>query len=149
MTRLLVVYHDVSVADIETDELRRAGFEVDRCAGPIGGNPCPVLNGGPCWQVDEADVLVYDSWEVGHHGPELLANLQHFHPGKPVVLTSSRPAHQDFESDEADLIFHAPTRADLIPAIRRALDAAARQPAKPPATVAEHSIEVAIDGRRW
>ena len=64
MTRLLVVYHDVNVADIETDELRQAGFEVDRCAGPIGGNPCPVLHGMPCWQVDEADVLVYDTWEV-------------------------------------------------------------------------------------
>jgi hypothetical protein len=112
MTRLLVVYHDASVADIETDELRRAGFEVDRCAGPIGGNPCPVLNGGPCWQVDEADVLVYDTWEVGHHGPELLANLQHFHPGKPVVLTSSRPAHEDFESDEADLVADAKAALD-------------------------------------
>jgi hypothetical protein len=149
MTRLLVVYHDASVADIETDELRRAGFEVDRCAGPIGGNPCPVLNGGPCWQVDEADVLVYDTWEGGHHGPDMIANLQHFHPGKPVVLTSSRPAHVDFESDEADLIFHAPTRADLVPTIRRALEAAARQPPRPPATVPEHGIEIAIEGRRW
>ena len=38
MTRVLLVYHDVDVADIEADELRRAGYEVDRCAGPIGGD---------------------------------------------------------------------------------------------------------------
>ena len=54
MTRVLVVYHDVDVADIEVDELRRAGYEVDQCAGPIGGDPCPVASGQPCWQVEQA-----------------------------------------------------------------------------------------------
>ena len=149
MTRLLVVYHDVNVADIETDALRQAGFEVDRCAGPIGGNPCPVLHGGPCWQVEEADVLVYDTWEVGPHEPEMLAGLRRFHPGKPVVLTSPRPAHEDFESDEANLIFHAPTRADLVPAIRRAVAAAERERSQPPVAITEPGIEIAMPGRRW
>ena len=149
MTRLLVVYHDVNVADIETDELRRAGFEVDRCSGPIGGSPCPVLNGRPCWQVDEADVLVYDTWEAGNHEPEMLASLRHHHPGKPVVLTSPRPAHETFMEDEANLIFHAPTRTDLAPAIRRAMEAAARQPLKPPIPAAKPMIEIDMRGRRW
>ena len=36
---------------------------------------------------------------------------------------------EDIKVDEANLIFHAPTRVDLIPAIRRACDAAARQAA--------------------
>jgi hypothetical protein len=149
MTRLLVVYHDVNVADIETDELRRAGFEVERCAGPIGGNPCPVPHGGPCWQVEDADVLVYDTWASGPHEPDMLASLQHFHPGKPVVLTSPRPALGDAESDEAKLIIHAPTRDDLIPAIRRAIEAAGRQPPKPAMATAEPVVEIAVRGRRW
>jgi len=127
MTRVLVVYHDVNVADIETDELRRAGFEIERCAGPIGGSPCPVLHGEPCWQVEDADVLVYDIWESGRHDPEMVASLQAFHPGKPIVLTSSLAALEDIKADEANLIFHAPTRDDLIPAITRASEAAARQ----------------------
>jgi len=129
MTRVLVVYHDVNVADIETDELLRAGFEIERCAGPIGGSPCPVLHGEPCWQVEEADVLVYDIWESGRHDPEMVASLQAYHPGKPIVLTSSRAALEDMKADEANLIFHAPTRADLIPAITRASKAAARHAA--------------------
>lgn len=41
---VLVVNHD-----IEVDVLRRAGFEVSQCAGPIGGSECPVLHGMPCW----------------------------------------------------------------------------------------------------
>jgi hypothetical protein len=149
MTRLLVVYHDVNVADLETDELRQAGFEVDRCAGPIGGNPCPVLHGMPCWQVDNADVLLYDTWEAGRHDPEMVASLRQFHPGKPIVLTSSRAALEDLKADEANLIFHAPTRADLVPAIRRAVEAAALEPLKPSMAIAAPSPEIAFHGRRW
>jgi len=130
MTRVLVVYHDVNVADIETDELRRAGFEIDRCAGPIGGSPCPVLHGMPCWQVEEADVLLYDTWESGRHDPDMVPSLQAYHGGKPIVLTSSRAELEDIRADAANLIFHAPTRADLIPAIRRASEAAARYPTR-------------------
>lgn len=88
MTRVLVVHHDVDVADIEVDELRRAGYDVDQCAGPIGGDACPVLNGLPCWQVDRADVLVYDIWASGDGRRELIEDLRELHPDKPVVLTS-------------------------------------------------------------
>jgi hypothetical protein len=88
MTRVLVVHHDVDVADIEVDDLRRAGYEVDQCAGPIGGNDCPVLHGQPCWQVDAADVLVYDAWASGDGRRALIEDLREVHPDKPVVLTS-------------------------------------------------------------
>lgn len=88
MTRVLVVHHDVDVADIEVDDLRRAGYEVDQCAGPIGGDACPVLHGLPCWQVEEADVLVYDAWASGDGRQELIDDLRDLHPDKPVVLTS-------------------------------------------------------------
>jgi DNA-binding NtrC family response regulator len=88
MTRVLVVHHDVDVADIEVDELRRAGYEVEQCAGPIGGDPCPVLRGDTCWQVDRADVLVYDVWASGDGRSALIDDLRDLYPEKPVVLTS-------------------------------------------------------------
>jgi hypothetical protein len=88
MTRVLVVHHDVDVADIQVEDLRRAGYEVDQCAGPIGGDACPVLHGKPCWQVAEADVLVYDAWASGDGRRALIEDLRELHPDKPVVLTS-------------------------------------------------------------
>jgi DNA-binding NtrC family response regulator len=88
MTRVLVVHHDVDVADIEVDELRRAGYDVQQCAGPIGGNPCPVMCGAACWQVDWADVLVYDVWASGDGRSALIDDLRDLYPDKPVVLTS-------------------------------------------------------------
>lgn len=89
MKRVLVVHHDIDVADIEVDELRRAGYEVDQCAGPIGAlSACPVLNGEPCWQVARADVVVYDMWANGDGRSELIDDLRDVHPDKPVVLTS-------------------------------------------------------------
>jgi hypothetical protein len=91
MTRFLVVHHDVDVADIEVDELRRAGHEVEQCAGPIGGNPCPLLRGVRCPQVDWADVLVYDAWVSGDGEPELIEHLRAVYPEKAVVLTSGGP----------------------------------------------------------
>lgn len=126
MTRVLLVYQDIDVADVEADELRRQGYEVDRCAGPIGGEPCPVLRGEPCWQVEKADVLVYDVWDFGRHGPDLVDDLRALHPDKPLVLTSSNPELGSIEVDELQLppIFHAPTRASLPATIGRALRAA-------------------------
>jgi DNA-binding NtrC family response regulator len=88
MTRVLVVHHDVDVADIQVDQLRRAGYEVEQCAGPIGGSPCPVMRGDSCWQVDRADVLVYDVWATGDGRCALIDDLRDRYPEKPVVLTS-------------------------------------------------------------
>jgi DNA-binding NtrC family response regulator len=88
MTRVLVVHHDVDVADIEADLLRRAGYEVTECAGPIDGGSCPVLNGTPCWQVEEADVLLYDMWASGDGSSDLIEDVRDLHPDKPIVLTS-------------------------------------------------------------
>lgn len=87
MTRVLVVHHDIDMADIEVDDLRKAGYDVDQCAGPEGGG-CPVLNGQPCWQVEEADVLVYDTFAGGDNDKKLIEELRDLHPDKPVVLTS-------------------------------------------------------------
>jgi hypothetical protein len=124
MTRVLVVYHDVDVADIEVDELRRAGYEVDQCAGPIGGDPCPVASGQPCWQVERADVLVYDIWEGAHGDADLIADVRRVHPDKPIVLTSSGSILDALENNPELTgvpVLHAPTRASLVQAIERAV----------------------------
>jgi hypothetical protein len=122
MTRVLLVYHDTDVADIEANELRRAGYEVDQCAGPIGGGPCPVLRGQPCWQVEAADVLLYDRWDAVH--PDLVDELMRLHGDKPLVVTSSA-GHHPAGSHAADLNdpVVALTRASLVEAIEHAFSA--------------------------
>jgi len=123
MTRVLLVYHDTNVADIEADELRRAGYEVDRCAGPIGGGPCPVLRGQPCWQVEAADVLLYDQWDA-MHGPDIVDELRRLHGDKPLVVTSRATHHAagGQRSGSNDPVV-APARANLADAVERALRA--------------------------
>ncbi|MGZ8474923.1 MAG: hypothetical protein ACXWWQ_01675 [Candidatus Limnocylindria bacterium] len=152
MKRVLIVYHDTEIADIDADELRRAGYEVDHCAGPIGGSPCPVLEGGPCWQVEKADVLVYDTWDVGRGGHDLITELRARHPDKPVVLTSPGPMVDRGPTDGRDgvtPIFHAPTRATLAATVERAL----RTPKQPKGEAAAESAEEhaadAYHGPRW
>jgi DNA-binding NtrC family response regulator len=89
MVRVLVVDHDVDLADLKVDSLRRAGFEVDQCGGPTHAlHACPVLNGMPCWQVEWADVLVYDVWASGFSGEELTEDLLRQYPDKAIILTS-------------------------------------------------------------
>jgi hypothetical protein len=92
MTRVLVVHHDIDLADQEVDSLRRRGYEVSQCSGPIGAwAGCPVLSGRTCSLADEADVLVYDAWATGE--PEgaraLIEGLREIHPDVPVVLLAS------------------------------------------------------------
>jgi len=126
MTRVLVVHHDIDVADIEVDELRRAGYEVDQCAGPIGGDACPVLRGEPCWQVDEADVLVYDMWASGDGHRELIEELRELHPNKPLVVTSPGLVLDWIETEGphgVTPVLGAPTRKDLVAAVEAAVKA--------------------------
>ena len=147
MTRVLLVYHDPTVADAEADELRRAGYEVDRCAGPIGGGPCPVLSGDPCWQVEAADALLYDRWDAMHGGMDLVDELRRLHGDKPLVVTSPAGHHAagNYAAQLSDLVV-APTRASLADAIERALSA----PHAPAAEVRAARREgAAYDGPTW
>lgn len=89
MVRVLVVDHDVDLADLKVDSLRRAGYEVDQCGGPTHAlSACPVLNGLPCWQVEWADVLVYDVFAAGCSDEVLTKDLLDQYPDKAIVLTS-------------------------------------------------------------
>ncbi len=90
MTRVLVVNHDIDLADEEVDSLRRRGYDVVECLGPIGAH-CPILAGRPCTLAEEADVLVYDAWVTGEPdgAQRLIEGLRDIHPNVPVVLTAS------------------------------------------------------------
>jgi DNA-binding NtrC family response regulator len=133
MTRVLVVNHDLDIADLEVEILRKAGYEVDQCGGPTHAlSACPVLNGLPCWQVAWADVLVYDAWAAGDGGQELTRDLRSQYPHKAVVITS--PGMELAWTDEANMtgvvaVAGPPTRARLVEAIESALMAAAGQTA--------------------
>lgn len=89
MTRVLVVNHDIDLADQEVDSLRRRGFEVQQCLGPIGAQ-CPVLAGHPCSMAQWPDVLIYDAWATGEPdgAQDLIEGLRDLHPDVPLVLSA-------------------------------------------------------------
>ncbi len=89
MTRVLVVHHDLDLADQEAESLRRFGYEVIECGGPIR-NQCPILAGRPCDLIERSDVLIYDVWASGdaEGARTLIQNIREIHPHTPVVLTS-------------------------------------------------------------
>ncbi len=150
MTRVLVVHHDVDIADIEADGLRRMGYEVDQCAGPAGGGECPVMRGLPCWQVDLADVLVYDVWAAGDDGAELLEDIRRLYPDIPVVMTSGglmlnwEQTHGEHPVTPAN---GPPNPSLLAAAVEAALRSARSHPARTPAATPEPVA--AAQGPRW
>jgi DNA-binding NtrC family response regulator len=90
MTRVLVVHHDIDLADQESDALRRKGYEVTECMGPIGAE-CPILRGLPCAMADDADVLLYDAFVTGEPdgARTLIERIREIHPDVPLVLTAT------------------------------------------------------------
>ncbi len=127
MTRVLVVNHDIDLADVEVDALRRAGYEVEECSGPTkarGG--CPVLAGLPCAAADRADVLLYDAWATGEPdgARRLIEGLRELHPDVPIVLTASGMEPDWIELAGAHRVtplVGQPTVARLAAAIQEAL----------------------------
>jgi hypothetical protein len=89
MTRVLVVNHDTDLADEEVDALRRRGYEVRLCLGPIG-TMCPVLSHVGCELAEWADVMVYDAWATGEPdgAAALISGLRDLHPDVPIVLSA-------------------------------------------------------------
>ncbi len=127
MTRVLVVHHDIDIGDQETDSLRRAGYSVEQCQGPIKSlHGCPILRGERCDAAERADVLVYDVWSTGDAdgGRRLVEGLREIYPDIPVVLTSP-----GFEFDWVETtgphrvvpLVGAPTTATLTAAIEQAI----------------------------
>lgn len=126
MTRVLVVHHDLAIGDQEADSLRRAGYEVEQCQGPVGGAPCPVIAGRTCPAADRADVLVYDVWATGESdgGQKLIEGLRELYPDIPVVLTAPGMELAWVETSGPHRVVPLvgpPTAARLEAAIERAL----------------------------
>jgi DNA-binding NtrC family response regulator len=90
MTRVLLVHHDIDLADNEADALRLRGYTVQQCLGPIGSS-CPILSGRVCAMAEDADVLVYDAWVTGEPdgAQQLIEGIREIHPDTPIVLTAS------------------------------------------------------------
>jgi len=125
MTRVLVVHHDIDIADQEVDSLRRLGYEPVGCAGP-SGSPCPVLRGEPCPEVFDADVLVYDVWSTSESagGQALIERLREMHPETPIVLTAPGMELDWVETSGAHKVVPlvgVPTAEKLDAAIKEAL----------------------------
>lgn len=102
MTSVLVVHHDMDLSDVQVDSLRRRGYVVTQCLGPIGAR-CPILAGSPCSMAADADVLVYDAWATGEPdgASRLIAGLRDLHPDIPVVLCAT-----GIEPDWVDVTGH-------------------------------------------
>ena len=120
-----MVNHDIDLADEEVDSLRRHGYDVVECGGPIGAH-CPILAGQPCTLADAADILVYDAWSTGEPdgARRLIEGLRELHPNVPVVLTASgiEPDWIDtIGSHRVTPLVGAPTGARLAAAVEEAL----------------------------
>lgn len=87
--RVLVVNHDIDLADQQADSLRRHGYEVNQCRGPKAFE-CPILRGDKCGDVEGVDVLVYDAWSAGSDSSseQLIRGLSELHPEIPLVVTA-------------------------------------------------------------
>jgi DNA-binding NtrC family response regulator len=125
MRRVLVVHHDIDLADQESDSLRRMGYQVEQCHGP-GYHACPVMRGEECAAVERADVLVYDVWSTTESdgGRRLIEGLRDVHPDVPVVLTSPGMELDWVETEGVHRVVPlvgVPTAERLDEAIRRAL----------------------------
>jgi hypothetical protein len=125
MTTVLVVHHDIDLADQEVDSLRRLGYEPIECAGPSGSS-CPVLRGQHCPDVHDADVLVYDVWSTTESGggQNLIEGLREMHPEIPIVLTAPGMELDWVETDGVHKVIPlvgVPTAARLDAAIKEAL----------------------------
>ncbi|MEK6719440.1 MAG: hypothetical protein AABZ33_02075 [Chloroflexota bacterium] len=128
MTRVLLVHHDIDVADQEADALRRRGYAIQQCAGPAVMH-CPILAGRACDLADQADVLVYDAFATGEPdgARRLIEGLRDIHPDVPVVLWASGIEPNWIEIaglHRVTPLVGAPTGARLADAIERALTGA-------------------------
>jgi DNA-binding NtrC family response regulator len=132
MTRVLLVHHDIDLADQEADSLRRHGYDVQECMGPIGAH-CPVLSGRTCDLAANADVLVYDAWVTGEPdgAQRLIEGMRELHPDIPIVLcaTAIEPDWIELAGRHRVTPFvGAPTGARLAEAIERAITDQPGQP---------------------
>ncbi len=131
MTRVLVVNHELDLADQEVESLRRLGYEVLECSGPTH-NQCPIFDDRPCDLAERVDVMVYDAWASGDvdSARELILGLRAIHPAVPIVLTVTGMSLDWIDEEPAHGVvplYGQPTGARLHEAIGVALAAVAER----------------------
>lgn len=88
--KVVIEHRDVGAAEATAAELRAAGVDATVCAGPEGlSTRCPLLVGGSCELVAEADAVLFD---LDLDDPEermVLEELRVRYPGKAVVVEAS------------------------------------------------------------
>ena len=86
--RVLIECCDPCLAWAAADELREAGYEVATCWALGGGGPprCPVVNGGTCRLVEEADFIVrsFAGRELQHRA--IVEGVARAAPDTPVCV---------------------------------------------------------------
>lgn len=133
MTRVLVVNHELDLADQEVESLRRRGYDVIECSGPTH-NQCPIFDERPCDLAEQVDVMVYDAWASGDAdgARELVHGLRMIHPDVPIVLTVSGMSLDWIDEEPAHGVvplYGQPTGERLQAAIDEALAAVRGAPA--------------------
>ncbi len=70
--------------------LRRAGYSVAVCPGPVESHRppgrCPLIGSDGCSLVDGADVIVSSLGLETAHGRQVVRALRRLHPGTPLVV---------------------------------------------------------------
>lgn len=133
MTRVLVVNHELDLADQEVESLRRRGYDVIECSGPTH-NQCPIFDSRPCDLAEQVDVMVYDAWASGDAdgARDLVRGLREIHPEVPIVLTVSGMSLDWIDEEPSHGVvplYGQPTGERLTAAIDEALAAVRGAPA--------------------
>jgi hypothetical protein len=89
--RLLVECSDDAARISDFTAFRDAGFQIMLCEGPVDdARECPVVRGGICPFVADADVVLFDGDRPFRS--EVLAGVRASRPGLPIVVRSAAPA---------------------------------------------------------
>jgi hypothetical protein len=84
---LLIESDDPALAVSDFTAFLEAGFNPAFCAGPGPGQPCPLLEGGRCDLVDQADVVLHRM----HQNSGIARAIRHSRPELPVVVVAPGP----------------------------------------------------------
>jgi hypothetical protein len=84
--KVVVETTDEALAVSDFRRYRDAGLDVTVCGGPVGGERCPLVEGGRCAPAGQADVVLFG---LGVRG-DILAAHRARHPSVPVVVEVRR-----------------------------------------------------------
>ena len=94
--RVLIETADPVAGISDFSAFREAGLEIALCSGPsIEPGECPLVRGGACGLVADADAVLVELDIRGAQGRAVLEALVSSHPNTPVVVACQRDAGED------------------------------------------------------